>query len=55
MRALLCLLLTLFIACPAGAQPAGRRLVSIAFHDVVDRREEMSTDAVTNSSVSSTG
>jgi peptidoglycan/xylan/chitin deacetylase (PgdA/CDA1 family) len=30
----------------AQAQPAGRRFVAIAFHDVVDRREELGPDAV---------
>ena len=32
---------------PAHAQPAGQRFVSIAFHDVVDTREELDADAVT--------
>ena len=32
---------------PAHAQPAGQRFVSIAFHDVVDRVEDLDGDAVT--------
>ena len=31
----------------AQAQPAGQRFVSVAFHDVVDRGEELDDDAVT--------
>ncbi len=42
----LLLFLALAVA-PAHAQPAGQRFVSIAFHDVVDTREELDTDAVT--------
>jgi poly-beta-1,6-N-acetyl-D-glucosamine N-deacetylase len=47
MRSLLCLLLFLIMGSPAEAQTSGRRFVSVAFHDVVDRREDLSTDAVT--------
>ncbi|MDI1288303.1 MAG: poly-beta-1,6-N-acetyl-D-glucosamine N-deacetylase PgaB [Reyranella sp.] len=47
MRVLLCLLL-LFAAGAANAQSTGRRFVSVAFHDVVDTREELTTDAVTS-------
>ena len=32
---------------PAQAQPVSTRFVSIAFHDVVDRREDLTPDAVT--------
>ncbi len=45
MRAAL-LLLALLLAVPAAAQPAGRRFVAVAFHDVVDRREDMDSDSV---------
>lgn len=48
MRALLVfLLLVLGGAAPAGSQPNGQRFVSIAFHDVVDRPDQLETDAVT--------
>lgn len=40
------LLLALLAAAPATAQPAGRRFVSIAFHDVVDTAAEMDSDSV---------
>jgi|FEC22Drversion2_1045045.scaffolds.fasta_scaffold00662_21 poly-beta-1,6-N-acetyl-D-glucosamine N-deacetylase len=40
-------LLGLLLAGTAHAQPAGQRFVSIAFHDVVDRADELDTDAVT--------
>jgi biofilm PGA synthesis lipoprotein PgaB len=46
MRRLLVLLL-LLIAGTAHAQPAGQRFVSIAFHDVADRVDQLDTDAVT--------
>jgi peptidoglycan/xylan/chitin deacetylase (PgdA/CDA1 family) len=46
MRALIFLLL-LCAAGTASAQGAGRRFVSVAFHDVVDTREELTSDAVT--------
>ena len=46
MRALICLLL-LFAAGAASAQGTGRRFVSVAFHDVVDTGEQLTTDAVT--------
>jgi biofilm PGA synthesis lipoprotein PgaB len=32
---------------PVKAQPAGQRFVSIAFHDVADRADELDTDGVT--------
>jgi peptidoglycan/xylan/chitin deacetylase (PgdA/CDA1 family) len=45
------LLLVLFLAGAAipdaRGQPSGQRFVSIAFHDVVDRPDELETDAVT--------
>jgi poly-beta-1,6-N-acetyl-D-glucosamine N-deacetylase len=50
MRWLICLLLLLSGAAPvspAWAQPAGQRFVSIAFHDVADRVDELEVDAVT--------
>ncbi len=46
MRLLLCLLL--FFAGAANAQPTGQRFVSIAFHDVDDRVDQLDTDAVTS-------
>src|SRR5216683_6179073 len=36
---------------PAWAQPAGQRFVSIAFHDVADRVDELDVDAVTTRSL----
>jgi peptidoglycan/xylan/chitin deacetylase (PgdA/CDA1 family) len=45
MRVIMCLL-SLFLATAAQAQPAGHRFVAIAFHDVVDRREDLATDSV---------
>ena len=36
---------------PAQAQPAGQRFVSIAFHDVADRVDELDGDAVTTRSL----
>ena len=45
---LLVVLAGLSAVADARAQPAGRRFVAIAFHDVVDRREDLSTDAVTS-------
>src|SRR5262245_28790605 len=48
MRRVLCLLLLLTApVADALGQPTGQRFVSIAFHDVVDRRDELETDAVT--------
>src|SRR5216683_5458742 len=48
MRRLLCLILFLAVAIPdARSQPAGQRFVSIAFHDIVDRPDQLETDAVT--------
>lgn len=47
-RHLLLLVASLLLAvAPAHAQPVSTRFVSIAFHDVVDRREELTPDAVT--------
>jgi poly-beta-1,6-N-acetyl-D-glucosamine N-deacetylase PgaB len=46
MRRLLVLMI-LLLGGPAYAQPAGQRFVSIAFHDVADRVDELDTDAVT--------
>jgi peptidoglycan/xylan/chitin deacetylase (PgdA/CDA1 family) len=54
MRWLICLLLLLSGAAPvspAWAQPAGQRFVSIAFHDVADRVDELDVDAVTTRSL----
>jgi poly-beta-1,6-N-acetyl-D-glucosamine N-deacetylase len=47
----LALLLLLFAVSPAWAQPAGQRFVSIAFHDVADRVDELDVDAVTTRSL----
>src|SRR6516225_11199726 len=48
MRRVLCLLFFLGLAIPeAFGQPSGQRFVSIAFHDVVDRPDQLETDAVT--------
>ena len=50
MRLLMVLLLLLAGVAPvlsAQAQPAGQRFVSISFHDVVDRVEDLDNDAVT--------
>jgi poly-beta-1,6-N-acetyl-D-glucosamine N-deacetylase len=47
MRQLLYLLILLFTALPARAEPPGQRFVSIAFHNIVDERDELDTDAVT--------
>jgi poly-beta-1,6-N-acetyl-D-glucosamine N-deacetylase len=50
MRRLLCLLVFFAVAvpiCDARSQPAGQRFVSIAFHDVVDRPDELESDGVT--------
>jgi biofilm PGA synthesis lipoprotein PgaB len=54
MRRLLCLLLFLVgaaVLSEARSQPAGQRFVSIAFHDVVDRPDQLETDAVTGRSL----
>jgi biofilm PGA synthesis lipoprotein PgaB len=45
---LLLVVLTVLFPVAARAQSAGHRFVAIAFHDVVDRREDLSTDAVTS-------
>ncbi|MBR0778151.1 poly-beta-1,6-N-acetyl-D-glucosamine N-deacetylase PgaB [Bradyrhizobium diazoefficiens] len=47
----ICILLLVFIVAEARAEPAGQRFVSIAFHDVVDRPADLSTDAVTTSTL----
>lgn len=48
MRRLLCLLLALVVPLIAAqAQPVGTRFTAISFHDIVDRREELTPDAVT--------
>jgi biofilm PGA synthesis lipoprotein PgaB len=54
MRHLLCLLLFVVgaaVMSEARSQPAGQRFVSIAFHDVVDRPDQLETDAVTGRSL----
>ena len=54
MKHLLCLLLVLAgtASIPeALSQPTGQRFVSIAFHDVVDRPDQLETDAVTGASL----
>src|SRR5262245_64442539 len=52
MRRVLCLLLLLTApVADALGQPTGQRFVSIAFHDVVDRRDQLETDAVTADSL----
>jgi peptidoglycan/xylan/chitin deacetylase (PgdA/CDA1 family) len=54
MRWFLLLLLLFAGAAPtplAWAQPAGQRFVSIAFHDVADRTDELDVDAVTTRSL----
>jgi peptidoglycan/xylan/chitin deacetylase (PgdA/CDA1 family) len=35
----------------ARSQPAGQRFVAIAFHDVVDKRDQLETDSVTSTSL----
>lgn len=49
MRRLFCLLFMIALLpwSPACAQPSGTRFVSIAFHDIVDKREDLTPDAVT--------
>ena len=55
MRRLTLLLLLLLAAVapvpPALAQPAGQRFVSISFHDVVDKEDELETESVTTRSL----
>lgn len=50
MRALVILSLML-AAIPVRAEPVNTRFVSIAYHDVVDRREDRTDDAVTSESL----
>jgi len=47
MRLLLALLLTIWAAVSANAQPPGQRFVSISFHDVDDQPAELETDSIT--------
>src|SRR5580704_667411 len=54
MQRLLCLLVVLVSAITisdARSQPAGQRFVAIAFHDVVDNRDQLETDSVTSTSL----
>ncbi|MGH8430332.1 MAG: poly-beta-1,6-N-acetyl-D-glucosamine N-deacetylase PgaB, partial [Solimonas sp.] len=54
MRRLICLLLVLVgvaVVPEARSQPSGQRFVSIAFHDVVDQRDQLDADAVTSASL----
>ena len=48
MQRLLCLLMILvgsaITISDARSQPAGQRFVAIAFHDVVDNRDQLETD-----------
>lgn len=47
MRAVLLILVALIVSSPTLAQPTGQRFVSVAFHDVVDRAEQLESDGVT--------
>lgn len=51
MRPFLLLVLALVWAVDAGAEAPGTRFVAVAFHDVVDRREDRTEDAVTTQSL----
>jgi biofilm PGA synthesis lipoprotein PgaB len=54
MQRLLCLLMVLvstITISDARSQPAGQRFVAIAFHDVVDNRDQLETDSVTSTSL----
>jgi biofilm PGA synthesis lipoprotein PgaB len=52
MRGAIAILLLLLLAGPqANAEAPGARFVAIAFHDVVDRREDRAEDAVTTQSL----
>lgn len=54
MRRLICFLLLVVgvtVVPEARSQPSGQRFVSIAFHDVVDRRDQLDADAVTSASL----
>ena len=54
MHRLFCLLMILIgsaFASDARCQPAGQRFVAIAFHDVVDNRDQLETDSVTSTSL----
>ncbi len=43
---MLCLLLVVIATAQARAEPPGQRFVSISFHDVVDARADLGTDAI---------
>jgi poly-beta-1,6-N-acetyl-D-glucosamine N-deacetylase len=54
MHRLFCLLVVLVGSATisdARSQPAGQRFVAIAFHDVVDNRDQLETDSVTSTSL----
>jgi biofilm PGA synthesis lipoprotein PgaB len=54
MHFLFCLLMVLVgsaMISDAHSQPAGQRFVAIAFHDVVDNRDQLETDSVTSTSL----
>ena len=54
MHRLFCLLMILVgsaMAVDVRSQPAGQRFVAIAFHDVVDNRDQLETDSVTSTSL----
>ena len=51
MRRLLLILVLLFAAPQVSAQPSGPRFISIAFHDVVDRPEDLAYEAITTPSL----
>jgi poly-beta-1,6-N-acetyl-D-glucosamine N-deacetylase len=54
MHCLFCLLMVLVgsaMISDAHSQPAGQRFVAIAFHDVVDNRDQLETDSVTSTSL----
>jgi peptidoglycan/xylan/chitin deacetylase (PgdA/CDA1 family) len=47
MRQFLCILLMIFAAAEARAEPRGQRFVSIGFHDIVDQPADLDSDAIT--------
>jgi poly-beta-1,6-N-acetyl-D-glucosamine N-deacetylase len=54
MQRLFCLFMILVgsaMTSDARSQPAGQRFVAIAFHDVVDNRDQLETDSVTSTSL----